>query len=65
MKRAIDVKSTPAPGFLKGSGSVYGKKTLGFFGLRESVSFSVRRRFIDFEFACSTFIAGCGKSILW
>ena len=43
MKRAINVKSTPAPGFSKGSGSVCGKKPPGFFGLRENVSFSVRR----------------------
>ena len=61
MKRAINVKSTPAPGFSKGSGSVCGEKTLGFFGLRENVSFA----FINFEFAFSTSTAGCGKSILW
>ena len=61
MKRAINVKSTPAPGFSKGSGSVCGEKALGFFGLRESVSFL----FIDFESPCSTSTAGCGKSILW
>lgn len=36
MKRSINVKTTPAPVFLKGSGSVCGKKTLGFFGFRES-----------------------------
>ena len=39
MKRAINTRKTPAPGFSKGTGSVCGKKTLGFFGLRESVSF--------------------------
>jgi hypothetical protein len=39
MKRAINIKTTPALGFSRGSGSVSGKKSLGFFGLRESVSF--------------------------
>src|SRR3984957_13719002 len=43
MKRAINVKSTPAPGFSKGRGSVSGKKILGFFGLKENVNFSVHR----------------------
>ena len=43
MKQAINIKSTPAPGFSKASGSVYDKKTLGFFGLRENVSFFVHR----------------------
>jgi hypothetical protein len=41
MKRTINVKTTPAPGFSKGSGFMRGKKTLGFSGLREIVSFTV------------------------
>jgi hypothetical protein len=41
MKRTKNVKSTPAPGFSTESDSVSGKKTLGFFGLRGKVNFSV------------------------
>ena len=41
MKRAIEVKSAPAPGFSTGNDSVCGKKALGFFGSKESVSFSI------------------------
>jgi hypothetical protein len=48
MKHTIDIKSTRAPGhgFSKGSGFVHGKKTLGFFGLKESVSFTVNNKLI-------------------
>ena len=68
MRRAINVKSTHAPGFSKGSGSARGKKTLGFFGLRGSVSFSVSL-FIDFGFDYSNLQRGavkafCGESPL-
>ena len=56
MKRTINVKSTPVPGFSKGSGSTCGKKPLGFFGLRESVSFSVHP-FWNAMF--NIYIAGC------
>jgi hypothetical protein len=37
MKRAKNVKITPAPGFSTESDSLSGKQTLGFFGLRERV----------------------------
>jgi hypothetical protein len=40
MKRATNVKTTPAPGFSTESDSLSGKQTLGFFGLRERVSIS-------------------------
>jgi hypothetical protein len=43
MKLARDIKPTPASGFSKRSGFVLGKRTLGFFGLRERVSFFVHR----------------------
>ena len=39
MKLMINVNLTLALGFLKGNGFVSGKKMLGFFGLREHVSF--------------------------
>ena len=43
----INVKSTPTPGFSKGSGSVCGKKPLGFFFFQGSVS--KISPFIDFD----------------
>ena len=43
----INVKSTPTPGFSKGSGSVCGKKPLVFFGFKGSVS--KVSPFIDFD----------------
>ena len=42
MKRSTNRKPTPAPGFSTESDSLSGKQTLGFFGLRERVNFSVR-----------------------
>ena len=41
MKLTTNVKTTPASGFSTKSDSSSGKQTLGFFGLRERVSFSV------------------------
>jgi len=41
MKRTTNVKSTPAPGFSTKSTSWSGKQSLGFFGLKEKVSFSM------------------------
>jgi hypothetical protein len=52
MKLTENVKSTLAFGFSKTSDSLGGEKTLGFFGSREIVSFSVNL----LEFACSTIL---------
>jgi len=40
MKHLKSVKMVAAPGFLMESDFLNGKQTLGFFGLREKVTFS-------------------------